>query len=85
MSSKPHAPRDVFEEADGSYRCGVCRAEVARYSAPRATWLHKEEPSSEELHRDGCPRSGFRYGATRPDGRVVMFCRDPRCPARRIV
>lgn len=40
--------------------------------------------ANDELHRADCPRPGFRYGATRPDGRVVMLCRDSRCPARRI-
>ncbi len=39
---KKHAPKDVYETRDGTYRCGVCGAEVVRYSVPRVRWEHKE-------------------------------------------
>lgn len=39
---KAHAPKDVTENRDGSYRCGRCGGEVVRYSAPRVKWEHIE-------------------------------------------
>ena len=37
-----HAPKDVYEVRDGSYRCGTCGREVERVSVPRVRWLHVE-------------------------------------------
>ena len=42
-AEKAHAPKDVFETRD-AYRCGICRREVVRFSAPRARWEHVKEP-----------------------------------------
>lgn len=39
FTTKPHAPRDVYETYD-EYRCGKCHQPVARFSAPRAHWEH---------------------------------------------
>ena len=48
-----------------------------------------------EQHVEGCTKPGFRYGLTvrttkasvanGTAGKVVMFCKNPRCAAKRTV
>jgi hypothetical protein len=53
------------------------------------------DPASNTPHAPDCPQPGFRYGATvrrnaatianGSAGKVLMLCKNSRCPARRYV
>jgi hypothetical protein len=44
---------------------------------------HSDE--DHDVHIADCPKRGYRYGLTRRDGKVVMFCKNPHCRAKRVV